>query len=712
MFNEALYGKRRRQDNTLIDNWIDEYLLEDSEEEDTDRSSIPITRRWINRDREAGHDRLFQDYFADDPVYHADIFRRRFRMRRHVFLRIVDALSNVYPYFQQRVDATGRRGLSPLQKCTAAIRMLAYGVAADVVDDYVRIGESTTIECLEKFVEGVISVFEDEYLRKPNPNDVQRLLQMAEGRGFPGMLGSIDCMHWQWKNCPKAWKGMYMSGYRGVATIVLEVVASSDLWIWHAFFGVSGSNNNINVLDRSPVFDDILNDRAPEVNYTINGNNYTMGYYLADGIYPEWATFVKSISKPQGKKRKLFAQYQEGQRKDVERAFGVLQARFAIIRGPARFWEKKKLANIMRACIILHNMIVEDERDTYAGNFAQGLEYDDVENGLSQPQLGEEDFAPYHQFLQRNAQLRNRQQHRQLKEDLIEHICECEWDEIMIDVVRMVVFGPAYKFGKLRMNDSLSCRGDIFSDKVSYKKLFEENKLIFRRFQGNTLKNLTDDMMSIGVENEQDRLIKYREERKKKNPGLPWISNWNKELLVARMRAEIDGHMNGIQKNEADFRGFQFRKQKCEESLPIKKQKSKKKIQTPAKKTKIGTEIIEEFSRQSKKKKTNEEAAAHGIPEVNLANETDPLFQGQMDQSSVESGRRIVRYMSIRSDPAPEATAAVLLMMAQTASYVPREFPFHHSALASLIQAKKKHKPKRGRGNQNLRWEKVQKPEY
>ncbi|KAL1370522.1 hypothetical protein AAHE18_01G066500 [Arachis hypogaea] len=383
MFNEALYGKRRRQDNTLIDNWIDEYLLEDSEEEDIDRSPIPIPRRWINIDREAGHDRLFQDYFADEPVYNADIFRRRFRMRRDVFLRIVDALSNFYPYFQQRVDATGRRGLSPLQKCTAAIQMLAYGIAADAVDDYVRIGESTTIECLEKFVEGVISVFQDEYLRKPNPNDVQRLLQMAEGCGFPGML---------------------------------------DLWIWHAFFGVSGSNNDINVLDRSPVFDDILNDRALEVNYTINGNNYTMGYYLADGIYPEWTTFVKSISKPQGEKRKLFAQYQEGQRKDVERAFGVLQARFTIIRGPARFWEKKKLANIMRACIILHNMIVEDERDSYAGNFAQGLEYDDVENGLSQPQLGEEDFAPYHQFLQRNAQLRNRQHHRQLKEDLIEHI--------------------------------------------------------------------------------------------------------------------------------------------------------------------------------------------------------------------------------------------------------------------------------------------------
>ncbi|XP_057760907.1 uncharacterized protein LOC130981326 [Arachis stenosperma] len=220
--------------------------------------------------------------------------------------------------------------------------MLPYGVAADAVDDYVRIGESTTIECLEKFVKGVILVFEDEYLRKPNPNKVRRLLQIAEGRGFPGMLGSIDCIHWQWKNCPKARKGMYMSGYRGVATIVLEVVASSNLWIWHAFFGVSGSNNDINVLDRSPMFDDIINDHALEVNYTINGNNYTMGYYLVDGIYPEWAIFVKLISKPQGEKRKLFAQYQERQRKDVERAFGVLQACFAIIRGPARFLGKEE----------------------------------------------------------------------------------------------------------------------------------------------------------------------------------------------------------------------------------------------------------------------------------------------------------------------------------------------------------------------------------
>ena len=57
-----------------------------------------------------------------------------------------------------------RKAYPRYKKCTAAMHMLAYGVSADVVDDYVRIGESTAIECLEKYVEHVILVFETEYL--------------------------------------------------------------------------------------------------------------------------------------------------------------------------------------------------------------------------------------------------------------------------------------------------------------------------------------------------------------------------------------------------------------------------------------------------------------------------------------------------------------------------------------------------------------------
>ena len=49
----------------------------------------------------------------------------------------------------------------------------------------------------------------------------------------------------------------------------------------------------------------------------------------------------------------------------MKRAFEILQARFAIIRGPARNMDKTEFSMIMKACVILHNMIVEDERDSY-----------------------------------------------------------------------------------------------------------------------------------------------------------------------------------------------------------------------------------------------------------------------------------------------------------------------------------------------------------
>ncbi|XP_011016791.1 PREDICTED: uncharacterized protein LOC105120319 [Populus euphratica] len=174
------------------------------------------------------------------------------------------------------------------------------------------------------------------------------------------MLGSIDCIHWKWEKCPIAWHRMY-TGHCREPTIVLEAVASQDLWIWHVFIGMPGSLNDINVLDRLHIFAALAESRIVPVNYTINRHEYTMGYYLADGISPNWSTFVKTIPRPLGAKRKYFASNQESARKDMEWAFGVLQSRFAIVHGLVRYWDEEILAYIMKACIIMHNMIIEDE---------------------------------------------------------------------------------------------------------------------------------------------------------------------------------------------------------------------------------------------------------------------------------------------------------------------------------------------------------------
>jgi len=179
--------------------------------------------------------------------------------------------------------------------------------------------------------------------------------------------------------------------------------------------------NDINVLDRSPVFDDVEQGKTPSVNFYVNQRPYDMTYYLADGIYPSYPTFVKSIRLPQSEPDKLFAQHQEGCRKDIERAFGVLQARFKIIREPARLWDIADLSIIMRSCIILHNMIVEDERDSYAQRWTDFEQYG--ESGSSAPQPFSTEVLPaFANHVRARSELRDKKGHNELQADLVKHI--------------------------------------------------------------------------------------------------------------------------------------------------------------------------------------------------------------------------------------------------------------------------------------------------
>ncbi|XP_071700608.1 uncharacterized protein [Rutidosis leptorrhynchoides] len=236
-------------------------LTEEEVKGEASSSRVPRTRVYIPRYREEAAVRLYNDYFSETPVHPEKKFKRRFRMSRELFLRIIEV-----------------------------------------------------------------------YLRKPTADDIARLYNFhAQKHGLPGQ---------------------YTRGDQKGPSIMLEAVASQDLWIWHAFFGMAGANNNINALNYSPVFNTIKEGTAPPSPFNVNGHHYERGYYLCDGIYPDWAMLVKAPHNSIDEPRKKFKRFQESARKDIERAFGVLQGRFAMLKTPARSMDFNKIRRHMYMCCI------------------------------------------------------------------------------------------------------------------------------------------------------------------------------------------------------------------------------------------------------------------------------------------------------------------------------------------------------------------------
>ncbi|KAL9457529.1 hypothetical protein AB3S75_006554 [Citrus x aurantiifolia] len=113
----------------------------------------------INHDREMADRSLFNDYFSENPRFNDSMFRHRFRMSQSLFSCITNVVQGRDNYFMQRRDGIGRLGLSGLQKITAVFRMLADGMPADATDEYIKIGEPTTIESLKRFCRAIVEVF-------------------------------------------------------------------------------------------------------------------------------------------------------------------------------------------------------------------------------------------------------------------------------------------------------------------------------------------------------------------------------------------------------------------------------------------------------------------------------------------------------------------------------------------------------------------------
>ncbi|XP_047961481.1 uncharacterized protein LOC125206241 [Salvia hispanica] len=176
-------------------------------------------------------------------------------MSQPLFTHIATSLAQRYKCFTLRRDCIGWISLSTLQKCTAAIRQISYAGPADMFDEYLQMGETTGLHS------GVST--EANLRRMPETTGYARY-----GARFP----RDDRQH------------------RLHALRIEKLPGGVEMPVhyWHAYFGVAGSNNDINVMQSSPLFNDECWGEGPEIRFVANGTEYSRGYYLAYGIYPRW----------------------------------------------------------------------------------------------------------------------------------------------------------------------------------------------------------------------------------------------------------------------------------------------------------------------------------------------------------------------------------------------------------------------------------------
>jgi len=319
--------------------------------------------------------RLTKDYLGPTPLFDGKEFEVMFRISRPRFQRLMEDIAATGDLFYLRnVDAWGKVGACFEAKLLLPLKTMAYGVPPHCFRDYFQMSQTLARECCVNFDIKIRQIYETEYLRCPSAEDLKRINTLHKSvHNFDGMFGSLDCMHTYWKNCPIAWQGSF-KGKEKKPSIVLEAIADYHLWFWHAAYGYAGSMNDISILAMSPFLESLVNGSFEEmeksvVPYKIAGEEFYNMYVLVDGIYPPYSRFVKGFHEPIAPWEQGFTKWQEATRKDIERAFGVLQAKWQCLARPMYFIDLDNLGARVAACLILHNMCVSDrvmEGDVHA----------------------------------------------------------------------------------------------------------------------------------------------------------------------------------------------------------------------------------------------------------------------------------------------------------------------------------------------------------
>ncbi|XP_071483870.1 putative nuclease HARBI1 [Diadema antillarum] len=164
---------------------------------------------------------------------------------------------------------------------------------------------------------------------------------------MPNVIGAIDCTHVNIR-APKENPQVYVNR-KGKHSINVQAIVNADLQFVNVVAKWPGSSHDAFIWENSNICSDLRNGRLPS------------GWLIGDSGYPLQPWLMTPVPHPASPAEERYNAAFARTRVSVERAFGVLKARFRCLdsSGGVLCYSPERVCKIIMSCCVLHNICME-----------------------------------------------------------------------------------------------------------------------------------------------------------------------------------------------------------------------------------------------------------------------------------------------------------------------------------------------------------------
>lgn len=213
------------------------------------------------------------------------------------------------------------------------------------------------------------------------PNTEQEWLQIAHDFNskwnFPNCLGAIDGKHCNIKAPPNS--GSLYFNYKGVHSVILMALVDANYRFTYINIGSKGRDSDGGVFNNcylySALENNTLNIPSPQ---PLPQREIPVPFVIvADDAFPLRPYIMKPFAfRNQNAPQRIFNYRLSRARRMVENVFGIISARFRVLRKTVDL-HPNKVNNIVSAVCVLHNLLISRSKAVYAPNGTFDIENND-----------------------------------------------------------------------------------------------------------------------------------------------------------------------------------------------------------------------------------------------------------------------------------------------------------------------------------------------